>query len=51
MNAEKEWRRPHQPELTPARPIKDYPLAVRKRARQLTKARWDRQSKPKQPGR
>jgi hypothetical protein len=29
---------------TPARPIKDYPLNVRKLARQLTKERWDQQS-------
>lgn len=28
----------------PALPIKDYPLAVRKRARAIVKARWDRQS-------
>jgi hypothetical protein len=33
------------PEQAPvAKPIKDYPLAVRQRARAIVKARWDRQS-------
>ena len=27
------------------KPIKDYPLAVRKRARAILRARWDRQSR------
>ena len=35
------------PPLT--RPIKDYPLAVRKRARELAKAKLDKKYPPKKP--
>ena len=38
----KSWNAPEQ--APAAKAIKDYPLAVRKLAREMVKARWDRQS-------